>query len=275
MVRFDAIEVGEQYNRPKLAELWGYASFNAISRGVFSPKGQNILVFFVTKEKQEALTQYEDHIDADILFWEGEKGHGNDHRIVAGRDEIHVFYRTRHHSPFTYQGRAVLRSHYLLTNRPSRFTFQLIDRKIDIADMVQDIQADYNIPVTEREAIITSRVGQGLFRRESIKLWKTCSVTGFTKESILIASHIKPWKLSDNRDRINPHNSLLLVPTLDKLFDTGHISFEPSGKIRLSDNINQPDWDRIGVHAGMKLKEVPKETRAFLEYHGEYVFGLG
>ncbi len=115
----------------------------------------------------------------------------------------------------------------------------------------------------------------GLFSETINTLLKTCSVTGFTKESILIASHIKPWKLSDNRDRINPHNSLLLVPTLDKLFDTGHISFEPSGKIRLSDNINQPDWDRIGVHTGLKLKEVPQETRAFLEYHGEYVFGLG
>jgi len=82
MIDLSGISIGKKYDRPALAKLWGYKSFNAISRGVFSPQGENVLIFFITKEKQESFTQYEDHIDADILFWEGEKGHGSDQRIV-------------------------------------------------------------------------------------------------------------------------------------------------------------------------------------------------
>src|SRR5690554_1697270 len=111
MVNFEAIIIGRRYSRPTLAKLWGYRSFNAISRGVFSPQGMNFLIFFVTKEKQETLTQYEDHIDSDILFWEGEKGHGTDKRIINRKDQIHIFYREKHHKDFTYEGKAVLRSY--------------------------------------------------------------------------------------------------------------------------------------------------------------------
>src|SRR4030042_1788007 len=186
MINFEALTIGYKYDRPFLAKLWGYKSFNAISRGVFSPQGLGVLIFFITKEKQEALTQYEDHIDSDVLFWEGEKGHGSDKRIVEKKDQIHIFYRERHHSDFTYEGRAILRSYNLFSERPSKFSFELIDKKIEIADMVEEIKAEYGIPETEREAIIKSRVGQGSYRNRSIELWKTCSVTGFSKEKIRI-----------------------------------------------------------------------------------------
>lgn len=274
MINFEALIIGNKYNRPTLARLWGYKSFNAISRGVFSPQGMDILIFFITKKKQETLTQYEDHISSDVLFWEGEKGHGSDKRIIERKDQIHVFYRERHHSDFLYEGRAVLRSYNLFSDRPSKFTFNLIDKKIEIADMVAEIKTEYGIPETEREAIIKSRVGQGLYRNRSIDLWKTCSVTGFSKGKVLIASHIKPWKLSNNEERINPYNSLLLVPTLDKLFDYGYIGFEPTGNIMLSNKVEQTDWDRIGITKDLRLREVPSETKHFLEYHNEYIFDL-
>lgn len=274
MVNFEALFIGNKYDRPTLAKLWGYKSFNAISRGVFSPQGMNVLIFFITKEKQEALTQYEDHIDSDILFWEGEKGHGTDMRIIERKDQIHIFYREKHHSDFIYEGKAILRSYNLFSERPSKFTFELIDKKIEVADMVAEINAEYGIPETEREAIIKSRIGQGLYRNRAIELWKTCSVTGFTKEKILIASHIKPWKLSNNNERINPYNSLLLVPTLDKLFDNGYIGFEHTGKIMLSNKVEQEDWNRIGITTNLRLREVPSETKTFLDYHNEYIYDL-
>jgi hypothetical protein len=150
----------------------------------------------------------------------------------------------------------------------------LIDKRIEIADMVAEIKAEYGIPETEREAIIKSRIGQGLYRNRAIELWKTCSVTGFTKEKILIASHIKPWKLSNNDERINPYNSLLLVPTLDKLFDNGYIGFKHTGKIMLSSKVEQKDWDRIGVTTNLCLREVPSETKRFPDYHNEYIYDL-
>ncbi len=274
MVNFESLSIGSKYDRPTLSKLWGYKSYNAISRGVFSPQGMNVLIFFITKEKQDSLTQYEDHIETDILFWEGEKGHGTDQRIIARKDQIHIFYRDRHHSDFTYEGRAVLRSYHLFSDRPSKFTFDLIDIKVEIEDIVAEIRGEYGIPETEREAIIKSRIGQGLYRKRAIDLWKSCSVTGFTKERILIASHIKPWKLSNNDERVNPYNSLLLVPTLDKLFDNGYIGFEQTGKIMLSNKIEQQDWNRIGVTTNLRLREIPTETKRFLDYHNEYIYDL-
>jgi putative restriction endonuclease len=274
MVDLTQLFIGHEYDRPTLARLWGYRSYNAISRGVFTPRDQDIIVFFVTNEKQEALTQYEDRIDADVLFWEGEQGHGSDARITAGRDSIHVFYRERHHSPFVYEGRALLRSHLLRHDGPSKFTFQLIDRKKDIPDIVAEIQTGYGIPTTEREAIIRSRVGQGLYRERALGLWGTCSVSGFTKQPVLVASHIKPWKFCSNDERLNPFNSLVLVPTLDKLFDKGYIGFEKNGNIMLSSKICQEDWARVGIDCRSRLRNVPDDTKTFLVYHGEYIYDL-
>lgn len=132
----------------------------------------------------------------------------------------------------------------------------------------------YQLSETEKDAIIKSRRGQGLFRSRSIQLWKTCSVTGFSKSDVLIASHIKPWKVSANQERIDHYNSLLLVPSLDKLFDKGYIGFESNGQILISDRIMKPDLDRIGVNTSLRLKQIPSETKSYLEYHREYCFNL-
>lgn len=274
MIDFTTLIVGKEYDRPYLAKLWGYESYEAISRGVITPKGDNSIVFFITKQKQEHLTQYVDHIEQDILFWEGEEKHGSDKRIIEKRDTIHVFFRERHHTPFIYQGRAILLGQRLRIDRPSQFTFQLIDRKVTQESLIEEVKMSYQLSETEKEAIIKSRRGQGVFRLNSIKLWKTCSVTGFTKSNVLIASHIKPWKVSVNAERVDHFNSLLLVPSLDKLFDKGYISFEPGGKILISDKIGKLDLDRIGVNNDLRLRQIPKDTQTYLEYHCNYRFNL-
>ncbi len=274
MIGFQRIFIGGKYDRPTLAKLWGYESFNAISRGVVTPKDQKVMVFFITKEKQESMTQYEDHIDQDILFWEGEKQHGSDGRIIKGDDEVHIFYRKRHHSDFTYEGRAILKSYRIFSDRPSKFVFRLVDKEIDYPDLIAEVQHQYDLNQTEKEAIVRARIGQGLYRKEAIKLWHTCSVTGFSKDEVLIASHIKPWKFSNNSERISPYNSLLLVPTLDKLFDKGYVGFEPSGRILISDRIADDDWKKININHELKLRMVPEETTRYLEYHREYIFDM-
>lgn len=82
-VLFDRLIFGEAYDRPELAELWGYEDWHAIGRGIVTPKGDNKVVLFVTKEKQDTLAQYQDHFDGDQLFMDGETNHANDNRLVA------------------------------------------------------------------------------------------------------------------------------------------------------------------------------------------------
>lgn len=40
----------------------------------------------------------------------------------------------------------------------------------------------------------------------------------------MIASHIMPWVLASNDERLNPANGVWLVGTLDRLFDNGFSS---------------------------------------------------
>ncbi|MCX6324654.1 MAG: HNH endonuclease, partial [Sphingobacteriales bacterium] len=91
---------------------------------------------------------------------------------------------------------------------------------------------------TERKGLVTSRVGQGAYRKRIIHRWEyKCAVTGFDKLNILIASHILPWAEADDNQRLDVHNGILLSPTYDALFDRHLISFENNGKILLSDSI--------------------------------------
>ena len=94
---------------------------------------------------------------------------------------------------------------------------------------------DYQEKGAEECAEKLVRLNQCKFRKELIQYWGGCSVTGFTDEKLLIASHIKPWRNATDKEQLNPFNGLLLIPQLDYLFDKGYISFSDSGKIILSD----------------------------------------
>jgi hypothetical protein len=120
---------------------------------------------------------------------------------------------------------------------------------------------------TDQDAIIKARLGQGRFRADVIDVWGCCAVTGCTEIVVLRASHIKPWRMSDNRERLDPFNGLLLIPNLDALFDAGLVSFSDTGKILLSARITGHDLSLLGVHAEMKLSKVPPRTRAYLAEH--------
>lgn len=279
-VAFDTMTVGLEYVRPQLAELWGYSSHHAISRGVVTPTGTRFVILFVTKEKQDSLTQYRDFLEADILHWEGEKRHGSDDRIVNSElngDEIHLFYRERHHSSFIYLGRIKLVDYEMRTNGPSRFIFRvpaILGAAEDDPFRDVEIHSDefVNLDETERVAIIQSRVGQGRFRREVLALWHGCAVTGVTDNRVLNASHVKPWRDANNSERMDSYNGLMLIPNLDALFDCGLISFDHTGRLRASDLIGADVLTKLGVEDGMRLHEVSDRLERYLRYHRRHVF---
>lgn len=130
---------------------------------------------------------------------------------------------------------------------------------------------EINLPnETERSGLVTSRVGQGAYRKRIIHRWNyQCAVTGFDKLDILIASHILPWAESDNNQRLDVHNGILLSPTYDALFDRHLISFENSGKIILSDTIETKAFEKIGVTGMEKIKALSPLNYEYLEKHRE------
>lgn len=61
----------------------------------------------------------------------------------------------------------------------------------------------------------------------------------------------------------------LSLPNLDKVFDPGYISFEESGRIWISNELE--DADMLGVHAGLCVK-LEEKHQGYLAYHRDVVF---
>ena len=128
-VSFNNIRVGAFYSRNTLAELWGYASYHAIARGIVTPQNDNKIIIFITEEKQSSSRQYVDRLVGGILEIEGPDDHFAEDRIVnaeAMGDEIHLFHRRRHHMDFTYCGRLKLLDLIHTAAGPSFFKYQLL-----------------------------------------------------------------------------------------------------------------------------------------------------
>ncbi len=277
-VNFRDLKFGEAYERPFLAKLWGYQSFHALAKGVVTPVGTNYIIFFVTKDKQDALTQYNDYVDGNMLFWEGEEKHSSDKRVIEAKrngDEIHLFYREVHHTPFIYFGKISLTDFQPRENVPSEFVLKIESLSVDVDAFkeVREHAAEYKtLAVTEQEQVVVSRLGQGNFRRNVIRLWGSCSVTGLQSVSLLRASHIKPWKDSNNDERLTPYNGLLLTPDYDFLFDRGYISFKSDGSVMVSQQMSPFARKVFDVHDDLQLRKVFPENREYLEYHRSEVF---
>lgn len=275
MLNFSSIHIGKKYERPWLASLWGFRGFEAISRGVFCPKGGGQIILFVTRIKQESLEQYHDYISGEYLFWEGEKRHGNDKRIISSREsgeEIHLFYREIHHSPFEYKGLVRFIKTAFIPNRPTRFVFQLAHDQSAQDDLRMHDSEIENLPETERQSVIKARVGQGTFRQHLLEMWAGCAVTNVSLPNVLRASHIKPWRFSSNAERLDPYNGLLLLPQYDQLFDKGLISFSEQGDLLTSPALSLIAPSKLGISPSDKLRSISVEHLPFLEYHRAEVF---
>ena len=136
-----------------------------------------------------------------------------------------------------------------------------------------NIESDSRIPDTEREALIVARRGQGIFKQRVMEIETRCRITGVTNPTHLRASHCKPWRDSDNQERLNGENGLLLTPTIDHLFDRGFISFEDSGVLIVSPVAHVPSLNRMGVETNrvVNVGTFTEGQKQFLDYHRESV----
>lgn len=126
---------------------------------------------------------------------------------------------------------------------------------------------------TMRKALIDARLGQGRFRQELMFEWgSSCAVTGCDVLDALKASHIKPWRDCTNEERLDPGNGVLLVATLDALFDAGLITFEASGRLRCSPQLPRSSHQALGIRPGMRLRLVNAKRQSYLEWHRKQVF---
>lgn len=138
-----------------------------------------------------------------------------------------------------------------------------------VSMMEHRIMNDVSISVTQRESIVKSRVGQGIFKSRILNKFNgKCLITGISIEKCLIASHIKPWAVCTNEERLSENNGLLLSATYDRLFDSGLISFKENGNIIISGTIDDYNREKLYLSNDLKIT-LPDdfELKCNLEYH--------
>lgn len=137
-----------------------------------------------------------------------------------------------------------------------------------------EVEADDTISETEKETIILSRIGQGRFKENVKQIELRCRITKVDRIEHLRASHLKPWRDSDNTERLDGENGLLLTPSIDHLLDRGFISFEDNGDLLVSPVAHKPSLEKMGVIIDTKLNvgSFTQGQKTFLDFHREQIF---
>ena len=145
-------------------------------------------------------------------------------------------------------------------------------QKETILSEIKKVEENTQFTTTERTQIIQSRIRQGLFRYQLIEYWNGCSVSGCSLLPVLVASHIKPWYASDNIQRLDPFNGLLLQPNIDKLFDRGYITFDLRGNILCSSFLDKKDMELLGISRNTRLRKIDDMHKQYLVFHQNNCF---
>jgi putative restriction endonuclease len=170
----------------------------------------------------------------------------------------------------------------LIGAEASSITARTIDANVEISPQAanadlevwehhleSEVENNPQIADTEREALIVARRGQGLFKERVMLIEKRCRITRVSNPVHLRASHCRPWRDSNNEERLNGENGLLLTPSIDHLFDRGFISFEDSGDLIVSPVAHKPSLNRMGVETEgiVNVGSFTDGQRQFLDYH--------
>lgn len=139
-----------------------------------------------------------------------------------------------------------------------------------------------NIPIGEyREQNTKTRVGQYYFRMSVLVAYgNSCCVTGLNNKELLVASHIKPWAVSNAKtERTNPSNGLCLNALHDKAFDRGLITLDKDYRIVNSKHIidakmdeKTKEWFMFYNGKEIILPDKYLPGKEFIEYHNDVIF---
>lgn len=148
------------------------------------------------------------------------------------------------------------------------------------------VAADATLDDTTRRTVIQARRGQGRFRENVHAVERACRLTGITNPTLLIASHIKPWRLCETSpERLDGMNGLMLTPDADLLFDRGFVTFHDDGRPEVSKRFDRRDLMRLGLGGaapeafGLWDAQTPYVASglrpaqcAYMDYHRREVF---
>jgi len=299
--------IGHKYSKKDLSEILDNENISKVREGIYNLSLTESL-FFVDLEKQgkEDRFHFDDYFEGDYFHWDSQTTqHLNTPKIqeiVKGIRTPHLFIRITpkiksQTQPFIYCGRLNYIDYVEGTNKPVHLIFYNIDYQAETQndDLVRvykwrpseiggesrfnftqssgtkkHLSARLKKPsITERSGNVVQRVGQEYHRQQMIKRWGgKCPVTGCSILAILKSSHIVPWSESNNEERLDVNNGILLSPDVDALFDRHLISFEDDGSIILSSKVTEKDLLALGIDTSVKIT-IKEGMKSYLKRHRE------
>lgn len=131
----------------------------------------------------------------------------------------------------------------------------------------------------ERMASRRVRVNQHFFREAVLSAYGgRCCITGIDLKTVLIASHIKSWKQSNRKEKLNPQNGLCLNALHDRAFDRGLIAVNDDYTIAVSSLVSQSSNDAVrNMLLWYESREIKTPSRflphtEFLQWHRDNIF---
>lgn len=151
--------------------------------------------------------------------------------------------------------------------RIDKSTYALIDydeRNLVSCDNINEI--------TEKEILTIVRTQQYKFRKNLLKHLKFCPITFVSDKRLLVASHIKPWSLSNSQEKLDINNGFIFSPLYDKLFDTGLITFNLEKRLIISPSLSNDAAEKLNIKSQI-YNRLPIEGREeYLKFHNEKIF---
>lgn len=156
--------------------------------------------------------------------------------------------------------------------------------------VIDEVEENHNLgtDLTEKLVARTIRLAQHRFSKMVLANCNyTCVFCGFRPSSLpvrsglLRASHIKPWAVSDNQERVDVRNGLVACPTHDAAFDKGYLTVNEKYQIDRANILeisiaNDPGVEFYFKHhlnpsiALPNNAKLPKQD--YLEYHRTNIF---
>ena len=178
-----------------------------------------------------------------------------------------------HHSPLTRNGTGVQGYLFSLPTRAGRLIADMLSPMLDVVMIQEDATKNTSLDDTTRKAIVDARIGQGVWRKGLLHRWSSqCAASGLDVPELLKASHIKPWRDSNNHERLDIGNGLLLNASYDAAFDAGLISFSPEGNILVAPMMTLDRLRASGIECEACLRAVDSEHLPYLQHHRDWVF---
>ncbi|MEU8657895.1 HNH endonuclease [Actinoplanes philippinensis] len=161
----------------------------------------------------------------------------------------------------------------------------------EIAGVVRHGLANTLDELTEKMRTATIRVGQHRFARGVLRNHEhqcvfcglAVAFEGRRTPRLLLASHIKPWRDCDSRERLDIANGLTACPTHDVAFDTGLITITPDLRIQVRPDLEHAAATNPGVGAAFGRPPLAEHLRlpagalppqpSYLEWHRTRIYG--